>query len=53
MWTESNDAGKLEFIGYINGTPLLDGGSSYFENGNYYWADNAGNFVHAIGIRNL
>jgi hypothetical protein len=27
--TSNDDAGKLEFIGYINGTPSLDGGISY------------------------
>jgi hypothetical protein len=51
--TSDDDAGKLEFIGCINGTPPLDGGMSYFENGDYYWTNNAGNFVHAIGIRDL
>jgi hypothetical protein len=51
--TSNNNAGKLEFVGCINGTPPLDGGMSYFENGDYYWTNNAGNFVHAIGIRDL
>jgi hypothetical protein len=48
-----NDAGKLEFIGYINGTPSLDGGLSYFENGDYYWTSKAGNYIHATGMREL
>ena len=40
----SNDnAGKLEFIGCTNGTPPLDGGISYFENGDYYWTNKSGN----------
>ena len=51
--TSDDDAGNLEFIGCINGTPPLDGGMSYFENGDYYWTNNAGNFVHAIGMRDL
>jgi hypothetical protein len=51
--TSNNDAGKLEFVGCINGTPSLDGGISYFENGDYYWTNNACNFVHAIGIRDF
>jgi hypothetical protein len=51
--TSNDDAGKLEFIGCINGTPSLDGGMSYFENGDYYWTNKADNFVHAIGIRDL
>ena len=37
--TSNDDAGKLEFIGYINGTPPLDGGISYFENGQYSWTN--------------
>jgi hypothetical protein len=50
----SNDnAGKLEFIGYINGTPPLDGGISYFENGDYYWTNKSGDFVYATGMRDL
>jgi hypothetical protein len=51
--TSNNDAGKLEFIGCINGTPPLDGGMSYFENGDYYWTNKAGEFVHATGLREL
>jgi hypothetical protein len=49
----NNDAGKLEFIGCINGTPSLDGGMSYFENGDYYWTNKAGNYFHADGMREL
>ena len=49
----NNDAGKLEFIGCINGTPPLDGGMSYFDNGDYYWTNKAGEFVHAAGMREL
>src|SRR5215212_2622837 len=51
--TSNNDAGKLEFIGCINGTPSLDGGLSYFENGDYYWTNKAGGFVHVTGMRDL
>ena len=51
--TSDDDAGKLEFIGYINGTPSLDGGMSYFENGDYYWTNKSGGFVHATGMREL
>jgi hypothetical protein len=48
-----NYAGKLEFVGCINGTPPLDGGMSYFENGDYYWTNKSGEFVHAAGLREL
>lgn len=51
--TSNDNAGKLEFIGCINGTPSLDGGISYFENGDYYWTNKAGDYVHAIGMREL
>jgi hypothetical protein len=51
--TSNNDAGKLEFIGCINGTPPLDGGMSYFENGDYYWTNKAGDFIHAAGMHEL
>jgi hypothetical protein len=51
--TSDDDAGKLEFIGYINGTPSLDGGISYFENGLYRWYNKAGDFVYATGMREL
>jgi len=51
--TSKDDAGKLEFIGYINGTPSLDGGMSYFENGVYSWTNKAGDYVNAIGMREL
>ncbi len=51
--TSNNDAGKLEFIGCINGTPSLDGGISYFENGDYLWANKAGNYIRATGMREL
>ena len=33
--TSIDDAGKLEFIGYNNGTPSLDGGVSCFEKEGY------------------
>ena len=49
----TDHAGKLEFIGYINGTPSLDGGMSYFENGDYQWTNKAGEYVRATGIREL
>ena len=51
--TSNDDAGKLEFIGYINGTPPLDGGMSYFENGDYHWTNKAGDYVRARGMREL
>jgi hypothetical protein len=51
--TSKDDAGKLEFIGYINGTPSLDGGMSYFEDGVYSWTNKAGDYVDAIGMREL
>ena len=51
--TSNHDAGKLEFMGYINGTPSLDGGISYFENGVYYWINKGGEYVCATGIREL
>ena len=51
--TSDDDAGKVEFIGCINGTPPLDGGISYFGNGDYYWTNKAGNFVRATGMRDL
>ena len=40
-------------IGYINGTPSLDGGMSYFENGDYYWNNKAGEYIHAEGMHDL
>src|SRR5215218_7995490 len=49
----TDHAGKLEFIGYINGTPSLDGGMSYFENGDYHWTNKAGDYVYAAGMRDL
>jgi hypothetical protein len=51
--TSDDDAGKLEFIGCINGTPSLNGGISYFENGDYYWTNKAGNYIRAAGMREL
>jgi hypothetical protein len=51
--TSKDDVGKLEFIGCINGTPSLDGGMSYFENGVYSWTNKAGDHVNAIGMREL
>jgi hypothetical protein len=51
--TSKGDAGKLEFLGYINGTPSLDGGISYFEDGMYSWTNKAGDCVDAIGMREL
>jgi hypothetical protein len=48
--TSKDDAGKLEFIGYINGIPSLDGGMSYFEDGVYSWTNKAGDYVNAIGM---
>ena len=51
--TSNYDAGKLEFIGYINGTPSLDGGMSYFENTWYDWTNKAGNNAAAFGMREL
>jgi hypothetical protein len=51
--TSNSDAGKLEFIGYVNGTPPLDGGMSYFENGDYCWTNKAGDFVRETGMRQL
>jgi hypothetical protein len=50
--TSNDDAGKLEFLGCINGTPSLDG-MSYFENGQYEWYNKAGHLVFATGIREL
>jgi hypothetical protein len=52
-FTSEDDAGKIEFIGCINGTPSLDGGMSYFENGYYQWYNKAGSFVYATGMREL
>jgi hypothetical protein len=52
-FASDNDAGKFEFIGCINGTPPLDGGISYFDNGDYYWTNKAGNYFHADGMREL
>jgi hypothetical protein len=51
--TSNDNAGKLEFIGYINGTPSLDGGVSCFENGGYRLINKAGDYVHATGISEL
>jgi hypothetical protein len=48
-----DDAGKLEFIGCINGTPSLDGGMSYFENGYYTWYNKASESTSAEGMRAL
>ena len=51
--TSNDDAGKLEFIDYNNGTPSLDGGVSCFENGGYRMINKARNYVHATGISEL
>lgn len=51
--TSNDDAGKLEFIGYINETPSLDGGKSYFENIWYDWTNKAGDTATAFGMREL
>ena len=51
--TSNDNAGKLEFIGYINGTPSLDDGVSCFENGGYRLINKAGDYVHATGISEL
>jgi hypothetical protein len=49
----NDDAGKLEFIGCINGTPSLDGGMSYFENAEYSWVNKSGDYVNATGMQEL
>ncbi|MGA9844986.1 MAG: hypothetical protein WBQ25_22000 [Nitrososphaeraceae archaeon] len=50
-----NNAGKIEFIGCINGTPSLDGGESYFRDGRYFWHSQGQKYVttSAIGLRSL
>lgn len=48
-----NNAGQIEIIGCINGTPSLDGGGSYFQNGNYYWYNQGQNMINAIGLRSM
>lgn len=34
------DGGHVDLIGFINSTPSIDGGESYFQNGHYEWIDN-------------
>jgi hypothetical protein len=48
-----DDAGYIEFIGSINGTPALDGGMRYFGEGIYRWINKAGGDMDAIGMREL
>jgi hypothetical protein len=51
--TSNNDVGKLEFKGCINRTPPLDGGMTYFENGDYLWTNRVGNYIRAAGMHEL
>jgi hypothetical protein len=48
-----NNAGKIEIIGSINGTPSIDGGGSYFQNGDYYWYNKGENMIHATGLKSM
>jgi hypothetical protein len=38
-WKYSYRPGDLEFIGYINDSPAIDGGEKYFSDGSYMWED--------------
>ena len=48
-----DDAGKIEIIGCINGTPSLDGGELYFQNGKYYWYNQGQTIINATGLTSL
>jgi hypothetical protein len=52
-FSSNDDAGRLEFIGCINGTPPLDGGRSYFENGRYWWTNKHGEATFAGSLAKL
>src|SRR5919106_5438022 len=38
-WRYAYEPGDLEFIGYINDSPAIDGGEKYFSDGLYTWKD--------------
>lgn len=38
-WKYRYRPGDLEFIGYINDSPAIDGGEKYFSDGSYTWKD--------------
>ena len=46
------DAGEIEIIGSINGTPSLDG-EAYFRNGRFVWNNQGRSSTSAVGLRQL
>ena len=51
--SSTDDAGKLDFIGCVNGTPSLEGGRSYFENATYSWVNKHGDYMTAFSFSGL
>jgi hypothetical protein len=41
-WRGRYQPGDLEFIGYVNDSPAIDGGEKYFSDGNYSWHNKKG-----------
>jgi hypothetical protein len=47
-WRNSYAAGALDFIGYVNDSPAIDGGEKYFSGGDYKWENKkTGKLEHA------
>jgi hypothetical protein len=45
--------GNLQFIGYINDSPAIDGGEKYFSDGNYSWYNKRGILKNATSAKEI
>jgi hypothetical protein len=47
------EPGYIEFIGYINDSPAIDGGEKYFSDGNYSWHNKKGELKAATSAKEI
>lgn len=47
------EPGHIEFIGYINDSPAIDGGEKYFSDGNYSWHNKKGELKAATSAKEI
>jgi hypothetical protein len=50
---EIENAGRVKFIGNINGTPSIDGGERYFQGGEYHWTNKQGHLMSETSISGI
>jgi hypothetical protein len=51
--TKGIKPGNLQFIGYINDSPAIDGGEKYFSDGNYCWHNKKGILETATSAKEI